>query len=107
MPENNCGFYCPKCGEKADTANPMFIRYSMRHLVLPIFLCSGCRTIYIDKPTIRRIISEWRKDGAMLKKMPFEKLYREFLGEVENLVTNHYVPYLGYKLVRFLKNPPK
>ncbi len=107
MPENYYGFYCPKCGQKADTAHPMFIRYSMRRLELPIFLCSPCRTIYIDKPIIRKIISEWKKDGAMLKKIPFESLYREFLGEVENLVANHYVPYLGYKIIRFLKNPPK
>ncbi len=107
MSENNYCFYCPECGKIADTANPMFIQYSMRRLELPIFLCSPCRTIYIDKPTIRKIISEWRKDGPFAIRIPFEKLYREFLGKVEDLVKNHYVPYLGYKIIRFLKNSPK
>lgn len=95
--------YCPKCNKRADAATPMFIRYSFRRLELPIFLCSPCRTIYIDKPTIRHIISEWRKEGA--REMPFRQLYQEFLGELEKMVTTHFVPRLGYKKVRFRKHP--
>jgi len=52
--------HCPDCGKKADAAHSLFILYEYR-LDLPIFLCSDCRTIYIDKLTIRQKISEWRK----------------------------------------------
>lgn len=96
---------CPQCDKKAGTANPMFIRYSLRHLQLPIFLCSECRTIYIDKPIVRHIISEWRKDGAFTRKIPFKKLYREFLGELEESVRTYWVHRLGYKKTRFLRRP--
>jgi len=101
----NYEFYCPHCGKKADTANPMFIRYSLRRLELRIFLCSPCRTIYIDKPTIRRIISEWRKDCTFTRKMPFEKLYREFLDELEEMLRSHFIARLGYKQTHFIKYP--
>jgi len=97
--------YCPRCQKKADTANPMFIRYSVIRLQLPIFLCEKCRTIYIDKPTVRRVISEWRKSGAFTRAMPFKRLYQEFLGELESLVSTQFVPRLGYRKTRFLKRP--
>lgn len=106
MPRNaSYDLYCPQCQKKADTANPMFIRYSVRRLQLPIFLCGECRTIYIDKATIRHVISLWRKSGAFTRKMPFRRLYQEFLKELEGLVATHFVPRLGYKRVRFLKRP--
>ena len=100
-------FYCPKCGKKAVTLNPMFRCYSMRRLELPIFICSDCRTIYIDKPTIRKIISEFRKDGPIWMRMSFEEMYREVLGKLEGVMECYCVPCYGYKKVRFLKNPPK
>lgn len=107
MLKNLPNFYCPKCGKKANTANPMFVRYSMKRLELVIFLCGECRTIYLDKPTIRKIISEWRKSGMMWKQIPFELLCREFIGELEAMVAKYWVKYLGYKEIRFLKQPPK
>lgn len=106
MPTNQSyDLYCPECDKKADAANPMFIRYSARRLQLPIFLCSECRTIYIDKPIVRRIISEWRKNDAITRKIPFEFLCREFLGEIEKSVRTMWVPKFGYRKVRFLKRP--
>ena len=103
----NYDLYCPECNKKADAATSMFIRYTIKRLELPIFLCSSCRTIYIDKPTIRRIISEWRKDGVSTRNMPFKQLYQEFLIELEKMVTTHFVPRLGYKKIRFQKRPIK
>ena len=99
--------YCPQCDKKAGTVNPMFIRYSCRRIQLPIFLCSECRTIYIDKPTIRHIIGEWRKNDAFTRRIPFKKLYREFLGELEKSVRTYWTSQLGYKRVRFQKRPAK
>ena len=104
---SNYDLYCPECQKKADTANPMFIRYSISSLKLPIFLCGKCRTIYIDKPTVRRVISKWRKYGAFTRAMPFKRLYQEFLGELEGLVNTYFVSYLGYRKTRFLKRPQK
>ena len=100
-------FYCPECGKKAGTATPGFVRYSFRRLALVIFLCSSCRLIYIDKPTLRWQISEWRNNewcswGA--KAQPFEKLYKEFLGELEDSVKNYWSK-IGYKPKRFKKSP--
>lgn len=101
---SNYEMYCPQCKKMAGTANPMFIRYSFRHLQLPIFLCSECRTIYIDRPIIRRIISEWRKNRAFTREMPFNRLYKEFLGELEESLGTYWIPRLGYRKVRFLKH---
>lgn len=99
-------FYCPKCGKKADTATPMFIRYSVKRLTLVIFLCIDCRTIHLNKPTNRKIISQWRKSGMWVQ-IPFNKLCREFIGKLESQVAEYWVRYLGYEEVRFLKHPPK
>ena len=96
--------YCPECKKKASTANPMFIRYSVRRLELPIFLCGECRTIYVEKPTVRRIISEWRK-GGMWTKMSLRQLCDEFLGELEESVWTYWVAHLGYRKARFVKHP--
>src|SRR3989339_1120730 len=98
-------FYCPKCGKVASTANPMFRCYSVRHLQLPIFLCSDCRTIYINKPTIRKIVSEFRKEGMVYVEMSFEEMCRDILGKLERIMEIDFISYLGYKKVRFLKNP--
>lgn len=95
-------FYCPKCNKVASHSRPMFIRYSVRRLELIMFLCGECRLIYIDKPTIRRIISRWRKEGLWTK-MSFNALCKEFLTELEGLVENHYNPLCGYKRARFKK----
>lgn len=104
MPRNaSYDLYCPQCKKKADVAMPMFIRYSIQRLELPIFLCSSCRTIYVDEPTVHRIVGSWRKNGAFTSKMSFRQLYQEFLGELERLVTTYFVPRLGYKRVCFLK----
>lgn len=100
----NYELYCPECNQKADTANPMFVRYSVRRLQLPIFLCSSCQTVYIDKPIIRRIIREWREYGLWTK-MPLKRLYQEFIGELEKTVTEYWVAHLGYKRARFRKLP--
>jgi len=97
--------YCPQCQKKADNFNVMFVRYSMQRLELPIFCCPQCRTIYIDKLTVRRIISEWRKEGFLVKRMAFEKLYHEFLQELENMMETHFIGKIGYKKVRFQKRP--
>ena len=99
--------YCPKCGKKAKTLNPIFRCYSMCRLELPIFLCSDCRTIYIDRPIVRKIISEFRKDGPIWMNMSFETMCREVLGKLEELAKIYCAPSYGYKKVRFLKNPPK
>lgn len=108
MPKNiDYNFYCPECGKKAATANPMFIRYSIIRLELPIFLCSNCRTIGIDKPVVRRIISRWRKASRFFTagKMSFNKLCKEFIEELEQALKEHWIPLLGYKKARFLKRP--
>ena len=108
MPKNSdYDLYCPKCWKKAATANPMFIRYT-RRIQLPIFLCSKCRTVYIDKQIVRRMISEWRKQDIISKNLaPFKKLYQDLLGKLEEHVTTSWVPQLGYKRVRFHKRPKK
>ncbi len=100
-------FHCPKCKKKADTSNPMFVRYTMRRLELPIFLCSECRKIYIDKSTVRREIAEWRRGGTFYPEQSIGKLYKEFLGELEEMVRTHWVPRLGYKRARFIKRRAK
>lgn len=106
MPKNSdYDLYCPQCDKKAGTAMPLFVRYSIEHLTLPIFLCSPCRTIYIDKPTIRRAISGWLKYSYFWEKKPLKQLYQEFLGELEKMLTTYWVPQLGYKKVRFQKRP--
>lgn len=97
--------YCPVCEKRACTANPGFIRYSVRRLELPIFLCGECRTIYIDKKIIRHTINEWRKRGLYEKNITLKQLYKEFLEEVEKMVDTYLVPKLGYKKIRFLKRP--
>lgn len=101
----NYDLYCPRCQSRADTANPMFVRYSVRRLQLPIFLCGECRTIYIDKSIIRHIIREWHKSGLYERNITLKQLYREFLGKIEKMVDTYFVPNLGYEKVRFLKRP--
>lgn len=96
--------YCPKCHEKATTANPMFRDFSQR-LCLPIFLCSSCRMVYIDKPIIRRMVNEWRKSGAYAREIPLKQLYGEFLGGLEEMATGYFMSHLGYKRIRFIKRP--
>lgn len=96
--------YCPKCLKKASFFSPMFIRYSVYRLQLPIFCCSSCRLIYIDKPIIRDTISEWRKHGAA-RHMSLDSLYKEFIGEIKKIVDTDLVPRLGYKKKRFIKRP--
>lgn len=95
--------YCPTCKKKADAATPMFIRYSFQHLILPIFLCTSCRTVYIDKPTIRRLVGGWRKDSVFTKDMPFKKLYQEFFEELDKMIETYWIPRLGYKRMKFLR----
>ncbi len=92
--------HCPDCGKKADAAHSLFILYEYR-LDLPIFLCSDCRTIYIDKLTIRQKISEWRNENIFTKKISFRQLYQEFYGELDNAVKNHWTKELGYREVLF------
>lgn len=101
----NYDLYCPECDEKADAAHLMFIRYSVKNLELPIFLCRKCRTIYIDKPLVSRLINKWRKYGNYTKKMPFSQLHKEFLGELEESLRTYWVAKLGYREVRFQKRP--
>ncbi len=99
--------YCPRCQNKASTANPCFIRYSVRRLQLPIFLCGECRTIYIDKLIICHAINEWYRSGLCEKNITLRRLYREFLREIERMVDTYFVPKLGYKKINFLKHPQK
>ncbi|MEK7653963.1 MAG: hypothetical protein AAB345_01615 [Patescibacteria group bacterium] len=108
VPKNtDYDLYCPECNKKAGTLNPMFIRYSMYRLQLPIFFCGECRTIYIDKPIVRGIISRWRKNSPATQSIPFNQLCREFIGELAKSLREHWVPYLGYKRAHFLKRPVK
>ncbi len=80
-----------------------FIRYSIYRLELPLFGCGACRLICLDKATIRSILSRWRKNSFVTKRMPYEKLYREFLGELERSITTYWDPCLGYKRAKFIK----
>ncbi len=95
-------FYCPRCKKKASTTDPIF-RNFVRRLELPIFHCNECRLIYIDKPTVRRIISEWRKGGLTIRNMTLKALYQECLEELKRIVNSHFVSNLGYRKARFLK----
>ena len=99
--------YCPKCGQKAKTLNPIFRCYSMCRLELPIFLCLDCRTICIDRPTVRKIVRKYRKENVIWMKMSFKDMCDGILGKLEKLAENPYISQCGYKKVRFLKNPPK
>ena len=108
MPKNpGYELYCPECDKKAGVAMPMFIR-GARRIQLPIFLCSECRTIYIDKPAVRRAISEWReKDEFSRNWAPFQRLYKDLFGKLEEMIATDWVPRLGYKRIRFQKRPAK
>ncbi len=102
----NYELHCPRCKKTAYVAvSSFFAEYSIVRLDLTLFLCFQCRTIYIDKQRIQRIISAWRKGWRATKKMPFRLLYREFLGKLEERIDAHYIADLGYRRTRFLKNP--
>ncbi len=100
----NYDFYCPQCGKKAETVTPAFFRsYSRARLDLVIFCCDTCRTIYVDKPTIRRMISVWRKDNPQTIKITFENQCREFYKELEKMLNEYWIPIGRFRKARFLR----
>lgn len=95
--------YCPRCKTKADFClTQHFTHYSMRRLELPVFVCSACRLICVDKPTVRRFIHAWYHDSMFKEKISFSATHKEFLGKLNELV-NSYFANIGYKRVRFEK----
>lgn len=100
--ETDNNFYCPKCRKPASTANPSF-RDHVYRLGLPIFLCHPCRTAYIDKPTIHRLIHQWRNTHCV--KEQFVSLYKELLESLEHNLNTCWVSQYGYKKIRFRKRP--
>jgi len=96
--------YCPQCQQPARTFHSIFPReYSSRALGLLIFYCSDCRTIGIDRPTVRCLISAWSK-GIDLRAngISLKQLDRKYLKELEKMVAVD-IYQAGYRRARFRK----
>ena len=93
-------FFCPKCGEKARIFEPGMTTFFYR-VGLPYFFCDDCRTIYYDKPLIRKIVSDFKKRHHTLK-IPFKEIYQRAKDILDKSV-KHKVEKMGYKFVRFEK----
>lgn len=94
---------CPRCKMKADFClTQHFTDYSVRRLELPVFLCSACQLICVDKPTVRRFIDSWYHDSIRKEKVSLKAARKEFLGKLNELVNSYFVK-IGYKRTRFIK----
>jgi hypothetical protein len=96
------GLYCPSCRLEASNIE-LLLRTHMHRIELPIFFCHSCCLVCVDRRTIRRILSKWRKDSLVIEKIPFEKLCGESLGELEEHMASHWIATLGYTRARFVK----
>lgn len=99
------GMYCPICGLEAHNSESTF-RQCVYRLVLPIFFCNSCHIVCVDRRTVRRILSEWRKKHSYPERsyahvLPYEEHYQAVLEDLEHDVTSYWIATLGYKRARF------
>lgn len=92
-------YYCPECGKKATTANPIF-RDRMCRLELIIFHCHKCGLIHIDKKLIKEIIKKWNKRRNADESI--KSLYSEYLEKIDDFVEANFIK-RGYKRAQFLR----
>src|SRR3989344_8334947 len=95
---------CPKCRQKPSIANAIYVTpYAVERWDLIYFMCSPCRTIYVDKRLIRQNVREWKNHAYSKKNMPpLKVLYKMALNYLESVVF-YCVENIGYKRARFIK----
>lgn len=99
---------CPKCSQEPSIANAIYVTpYSAERWDLIYFMCSPCRTIYIDRELIKRHVREWRDRAYSKKNMPpLKVLYKTALDYLESAVL-YCVERIGYEHARFIRKKLK
>jgi len=95
---------CPKCDTDKEPEWMIGSRnYSMRRLDVPYFMCGECRLICLDKITLRKAISEWRRDmpSKSIAGIPsYEYIYQEMLKTL-NKIVDYYCQTASYRRTQF------
>jgi len=98
--------FCPHCNKPASRCDAVFTRkYSASVPILPYFICSKCRLIFVSKRLIRTILNRWWHGNKLERVVPFKTAYNEVIEYLEEVVKYH--KQIRYKEVRFKKHSSK